>query len=94
MIRVFQVMTTETWSYFHSQLDRSRKIKMHILRDEKISFCGLHNQDDVGEQTWDEILKLENDVCKKCRQATYKTAFEANPPARPRAKALTRTGDG
>jgi len=61
-----EVMVTETWSYFHSQLDKARKIKVHILKSgTSRSYCGLQNHDDVGEMLWEEFLDL--DACSKCR---------------------------
>ena len=63
-----EVMVTETWSYFHSQLDRSRKIKVHVLKpDTSRSYCGLQNHDDVGEMLWEEFLNLGVDACSRCR---------------------------
>ena len=66
-----EVMVTETWSYFHSQLDRVRKIKMHVLKSgTSRSYCGLQNHDDVGEMSWQEFLDLGVDACSRCRHLT------------------------
>ena len=66
---MLRVMVTQTWSWFHAQLDypRSRWIKVHILKDgERYSYCGLENRTDEGEVTLQEFLNLGDDACKKC----------------------------
>ena len=66
------VMVTETWSYLHSQLDRARKIKVHVLKpgSNGRSYCGLQNHDDEGEMSWRNFVALGEDACKKCRRLT------------------------
>jgi len=64
-----EVMVTETWAYFHYQLDRKRKIKAHVLNpDTSRSYCGLQNHDDVGEMSWEDFLDLDVDACSRCRR--------------------------
>src|SRR3990172_8377089 len=66
-----EVMTTKTWAYFYSMLDRARKIKAHVLKPgTSRSYCGLQNHDDVGEMSWQEFLSFSVDACSRCRRLT------------------------
>ena len=72
---MLNVMVTQTWSWFHAQLDfgKSKRIKIHVLRpNESRSYCGLQSHDDVGEMSWQEFLNLGVDVCSKCRHLTQR----------------------
>lgn len=68
---MLNVMVSQTWSWFHAQLDfpKSKRIKVHILRPKETrSYCGLQNNDDVGEMTWEQFVGLGEDACSKCRR--------------------------
>lgn len=70
---MLNVMVSQTWSWFHAQLDfpKSKRIKIHVLRpNESRSYCGLQNHDDVGEMTWEQFIVLGEDACTKCRHLT------------------------
>ena len=70
---MLNVMVSQTWSWFHAQLDfpKSKRIKVHVLHPNSTrSYCGLQNHDDVGEMTWQQFLGLGVDACSKCRHLT------------------------
>ena len=68
-MKLLSVMVTEMWSYFQSQLDRARKIKVHIIKPDSggRSYCGLQSNDDAADMSWRDFIDLGVDACSKCR---------------------------
>lgn len=74
----YELMVTQEWAYYHGQLDfsPSRRIKVHILRDGKRSWCGLTNRTDVGTATWEAVMDYDYDLCKRCKKSATRERYK------------------
>lgn len=64
---MINIMVTQEWAWIQQQLDfpRYKWIKIHAMRNDTHSYCGLENHTDEGETTLEEFID-NRDACKRC----------------------------